>query len=141
LLVQGELFWRLTGHVQAKVGSLNARSTVAGLMARKELAPEQGAGIGLFIWDWPQGPASLPARVALLDELGLPGTVPYSQPIQTFADAEHWRDHWYRSPLPFASDLEIPLCPGAGRGAKSRFQGRSHRTDHTGAGAETGDTR
>ena len=104
LLVQGELFWRLTGHVQAKAGSLNARSTVAGLMARKELAPEQAAGIGLFIWDWPQGPASLPARVALLDELGLPGTAPYSQPIQTFADAEHWRDHWYRSPLPFASD-------------------------------------
>ncbi|QVW22972.1 NAD-dependent DNA ligase LigB [Pseudomonas hormoni] len=104
LLVQGELYWRLIDHVQAKAGSLNARSTVAGLMARKELAPEQAAGIGLFIWDWPQGPASLPARGAALDELGLPSTVPYSQPVQTFADAERWRDHWYRSPLPFASD-------------------------------------
>jgi DNA ligase (NAD+) len=104
LLVQGELYWRLIDHVQAKAGSLNARSTVAGLMARKELTPEQAAGIGLFIWDWPQGPASPPARVAALEELGLPSTAPYSQSVQTFADAERWRDHWYRSPLPFASD-------------------------------------
>jgi DNA ligase (NAD+) len=104
LLVQGELYWRLTHHVQANAGSLNARSTVAGLMARKALDPEQAAGIGLFVWDWPQGPDSVRARIAALDELGLPTTTPYSQPIQTLADAERWRDHWYRSPLPFASD-------------------------------------
>lgn len=104
VLVQGELYWRLTDHVQAKAGSLNARSTVAGLMARKELTAEQAGGIGLFVWDWPQGPASLPARVAALDEMGFPGTAPYSQPIKVFADAERWRDHWYRTPLPFASD-------------------------------------
>ncbi|WP_223414040.1 MULTISPECIES: NAD-dependent DNA ligase LigB [unclassified Pseudomonas] len=104
LLVQGELYWRLADHVQVKAGSLNARATVAGLMARKELNPEQATGIGLFIWDWPQGPAGLPARIAALDELGLPSIAPYSQPVQTFADAERWRDHWYRSPLPFASD-------------------------------------
>ncbi|MFD2884985.1 NAD-dependent DNA ligase LigB [Pseudomonas lini] len=47
---------------------------------------------------------NLPARVAALDELGFPSTAPYSQPIKAFADAERWRDHWYRSPLPFASD-------------------------------------
>lgn len=104
LLLQGELYWRLTDHRQAQAGSLNARSTVAGLMARKDLDPEQAAGIGLFVWDWPQGPANLPDRIATLDTLGLPSTAPYSQPIQTLAEAEHWRDHWYRSPLPFASD-------------------------------------
>lgn len=104
LLVQGELYWRLIDHVQVRAGSLNARSTVAGLMARKDLDPEQAAGIGLFVWDWPQGPASLPDRIAALEELGLPGTASFSQPIQTLADAERWRDHWYRSPLPFASD-------------------------------------
>ncbi|VVM84328.1 DNA ligase B [Pseudomonas fluorescens] len=104
MLLQGELYWRLTDHVQATAGSLNARSTVAGLMARKDLDPEQAAGIGLFVWDWPQGPPGLPERIAALDELGLPSTVPYSQPIQSLADAEHWRNHWYRSPLPFASD-------------------------------------
>jgi DNA ligase (NAD+) len=104
LVVQGELYWRLTDHVQAESGSLNARSTVAGLMARKQLDTEQAAGIGLFIWDWPQGPANLPARLVILDELGFPSTVTYSQPIKAVAGAEHWRDHWYRSPLPFATD-------------------------------------
>lgn len=104
LLLQGELYWRLTDHVQAQAGSLHARATVAGLMARKKLSTEHAAGIGLFVWDWPQGPASLPARVAALDELGFPSAEPYSHSIKVFADAERWRDHWYRSPLPFASD-------------------------------------
>jgi DNA ligase (NAD+) len=104
LLVQGELYWHLTDHVQAKAGSLNARSTVAGLMARKTLPPEYATGIRLLVWDWPQGPANLPERIATLDELGFPSTAPYSQPIQNLADAQRWRDHWYRSPLPFASD-------------------------------------
>ena len=104
LLVQGELYWRLTDHVQAQAGSRNARSTVAGLMARKTLSTEQADGIGLFVWDWPQGPASLPARIAMLDELGFASTAPFSQPISALADAERWRDHWYRTPLPFASD-------------------------------------
>lgn len=104
LLVQGELYWRLTDHVQSRSGSLNARSSVAGLMARKVLPSEQADGIGLFAWDWPQGPASLPARAAALVEMGFADTARYAQPIQRFADAEHWRDHWYRSPLPFATD-------------------------------------
>lgn len=104
LLLQGELYWRLTDHVQAQAGSLHARATVAGLMARKKLSTEHAAGIGLFVWDWPQGPASLPTRVAALDELGFPSSEPYSHSIKVFADAERWRDHWYRSPLPFASD-------------------------------------
>ncbi|MHC8405341.1 NAD-dependent DNA ligase LigB [Pseudomonas sp. TMB3-21] len=104
LLVQGELYWRLSDHVQVRSGSLNARSTVAGLMARKVLPPEQADGVGLFAWDWPQGPASLPARAAALVELGFANTAQYAQPISRFADAEHWRDHWYRSALPFATD-------------------------------------
>jgi len=104
VLVQGELYLRLTNHVQASAGSLFARSTVAGLMARKTLAPGQAANIGLFVWDWPKGPVDLPSRIDALDRLGFPGTASYSQPVRSLADAEHWRDHWYRSPLPFASD-------------------------------------
>ncbi|WP_460140751.1 NAD-dependent DNA ligase LigB [Pseudomonas sp. S2_E01] len=104
VLVQGELYWRLTNHVQASAGSLFARSTVAGLMARKALAPGQATNIGLFVWDWPKGPVDLPSRIDAIDRLGFPGTASYSQPVRSFADAEHWRDHWYRSPLPFASD-------------------------------------
>ncbi len=104
LLLQGELYWRLTDHVQAQRGSLNARSAVAGLMARKELSPVDANRIGLFVWDWPQGPASLPERLLALKALGFPDSEFYSQPVGAFADTERWRDHWYRSPLPFASD-------------------------------------
>ena len=104
LQLQGELYWRLTDHVQAKAGSLNARSTVAGLMARKELSTAQADGIGLFVWDWPQGPATLPERLTGLKALGFTQSVQYSHPVTRFADAEQWREHWYRTPLPFASD-------------------------------------
>ncbi|MVW85210.1 NAD-dependent DNA ligase LigB [Pseudomonas sp. PB101] len=104
LLVQGELYWRLSDHVQALAGSLNARTTVAGLMARKVLSPEQAAGIDLFVWDWPQGPANVLARDTALTLLGFPDTTAYSQPILSVFDAERWREYWYRSPLPFASD-------------------------------------
>ncbi|MBP5956042.1 NAD-dependent DNA ligase LigB [Pseudomonas anatoliensis] len=104
VLVQGELYWRLNKHVQARAGSVNARAIVAGLMGRKSLSTEQGAGIGLFIWDWPQGPADLPEQLSTLAALGFATTVPYSYPVQQFAEAQKWREHWYRSPLPFATD-------------------------------------
>ncbi|RON67781.1 NAD-dependent DNA ligase LigB [Pseudomonas fluorescens] len=104
LLVQGELYWRLTEHIQAQAGSVNARATVAGLMGRKTLSAEQAAGIGLFVWDWPQGPADLPERLSTLAALGFTATERYSHRAPQFADAQKWREHWYRSPLPFATD-------------------------------------
>ena len=104
LLVQGELYWRLNQHVQASAGSVNARATVAGLMSRKTLSAEQASGIGLFVWDWPQGPANLPERISTLATLGFATTAPFSQVIANLADAQKWREHWYRSPLPFATD-------------------------------------
>lgn len=104
LLVQGELYWRLNAHVQPRSGSINARATVAGLMGRKTLDAEQAAGIGLFVWDWPQGPIDLPERLSELQTLGFATTQTYAQPITRFEDARQWREHWYRSPLPFASD-------------------------------------
>jgi DNA ligase (NAD+) len=104
LVVQGELYWRLADHVQAIAGSLNARGTVAGLMARKTLSVEQAEGIGLFAWEWPHGPTSLPARIAELEKLGFSSSAQYTQVISSIAEVERWRDHWYRSPLPFASD-------------------------------------
>lgn len=104
LLVQGELYWRLHPHVQASSGSLNARATVAGLMARTNLTAQEGADIGLFVWEWPYGSGTLPERMTTLSELGFAGTLDYNQPVQALVDVEHWRDHWYRTPLPFASD-------------------------------------
>ena len=103
-VLQGELYWRLQGHVQAKEGSVNARSTVAGLMARNRMSPEQGQGIGLFVWDWPQGPASQVERLSQLSALGFTDSQTYSQPIEHFEHARQWREHWYNAALPFASD-------------------------------------
>ncbi len=104
LQLQGELYWRLDAHVQAQAGSANARGTVAGLLARKQLASAQGNGIGLFVWDWPQGPGQQAERLAQLAQLGFPDSQDYSVAIDTPEDAAHWREHWYRSALPFATD-------------------------------------
>ncbi|MGN8346122.1 NAD-dependent DNA ligase LigB [Pseudomonas sp. SMV71] len=104
LRIQGELYWRLSEHVQASSGGLNARGTVAGLMARHNLTAQEAAGIGLFVWDWPEGPDTLAERMTVLSELGFADALNYNQPVQNLADAERWRDHWYRTPLPFASD-------------------------------------
>jgi len=123
LLVQGELYWRLSEHVQARSGSVNARATVAGLMSRKSLSAEQAIGIGLFVWDWPQGPLDLPERISGLTTLGFATIEPYSHPVADLAEAQKWRDHWYRSPLPFATDgvvLRQRLRPSA-----ERWQARS----------------
>lgn len=103
-VVQGELYWRLEAHVQARSGSLNARATVAGLMARSSLTTQEASSIGLFVWDWPEGPDTLPERMTGLNALGFADTRDYHQPVRALADAEQWRDHWYRTPLPFASD-------------------------------------
>ncbi|WP_277589763.1 NAD-dependent DNA ligase LigB [Pseudomonas chlororaphis] len=104
LLLQGELYWRQSDHIQAKAGSLNARGQVAGLLARNQLDPRQASRIGLFVWDWPQGPSTLAQRLAGLKALGFAHSSEYSQRVSTFAEVRHWREHWYRSALPFASD-------------------------------------
>jgi len=104
LVLQGELYLRQEGHVQAQAGSANARGNVAGLLARKQLGREQGASIGLFVWDWPQGPDNQAERLAQLAALGFPDSQRYSTAITSLDEAAHWRLHWYRKPLPFATD-------------------------------------
>jgi len=104
LVLQGELYLRLPGHVQAQAGSANARGSVAGLLARKQLGRDQGAGIGLFVWDWPHGPDNQAERLAQLAALGFPDSQRYSTAITRADEAAHWRQHWYRTALPFATD-------------------------------------
>jgi DNA ligase (NAD+) len=104
LVLQGELYWRLTDHVQADGGSLNARSKVAGLLARKAITPDEAANVGLFVWDWPNGPEHLTERLAGLSAMGFTDSALYSKPLQNFAQAQQWREHWYRNALPFATD-------------------------------------
>lgn len=104
LVLQGELYLRLQGHVQAQAGSVNARSKVAGMLARNELPAQEAARIGLFVWDWPAGPASMNERMVGLSALGFDDSAQYSQPLEGFTQAQGWREHWYRNPLPFATD-------------------------------------
>lgn len=104
LTLQGELYWRRPGHIQRQDGGQGARSKVAGLMSRQTLSHEDAATIGLFVWDWPDGPAGMLERLQQLSALGFSDSATFSQPLRSVADASHWREQWYRSALPFATD-------------------------------------
>ncbi|QQU67195.1 NAD-dependent DNA ligase LigB [Pseudomonas fluorescens] len=104
VVLQGELYWRLNHHVQALKGGLNARSKVAGLMNRRQLSDAEAAGIGLFVWAWPDGPKDFTERLATLARWGFSDSQQYSQPVASISEAAHWRTHWYNAALPFASD-------------------------------------
>ncbi|PJI46587.1 MAG: NAD-dependent DNA ligase LigB [Pseudomonas sp.] len=103
LVLQGELYWRLPQHVQALNGGAGARGKVAGLMARKELSDE-GAQIGLFVWELPDGPLEMPERLARLRQLGFDDSAELTEAVAGPSEIEAWRERWYRQPLPFASD-------------------------------------
>ncbi|WP_315808256.1 NAD-dependent DNA ligase LigB [Pseudomonas sp. C9-3] len=103
LVLQGELYWRLPQHVQALQGGAGARGKIAGLMARKELGDE-GAQIGLFVWELPDGPLDMPERLARLRQLGFDDSANLTEPVTGQSEIESWRERWYRQPLPFASD-------------------------------------
>ncbi|MCL7462200.1 NAD-dependent DNA ligase LigB [Pseudomonas sp. NW5] len=102
-VLQGELYWRLDDHVQAREGGRGARAQVVGALARQPLDPAQAARIGLFVWDWPSGPASMETRLHLLQAAGL-DTATYSHPVTRAEQIAEWRQHWHRSALPFATD-------------------------------------
>ena len=104
VVLQGELVWRLPGHVQATAGGANARAAVAGALARATLDAATAAKIGLFVWDWPSGPADMPARLAGLRALGFADSAALTQPAVGLDDVKRWRDAWYRHALPFAAD-------------------------------------
>ncbi len=104
VVLQGELYWRLPGHVQADSGGVNARSAVAGALARDRLDDATAARIGLFVWDWPSGPADMSARLAGLQSMGLPDSVRYTQPVDSLDEVRRWREQWYHHAMPFAAD-------------------------------------
>lgn len=102
--LQGELYQKLERHIQSAHGSHQARSSVAGWLNRKQLDGQTGRQIGLFVWEWPDGPATMPERLQQLAGLGFSDTAAFSQPVIGMDDIRHWRGHWYNSPLPFATD-------------------------------------
>jgi DNA ligase (NAD+) len=104
IILQGELYWRLDDHIQADSGSAGARGSVAGAMTRQTLDHTTAEQIGLFVWDWPNGPVEMQARLDGLGAMGFKQSVALTQPVETATQARDWREHWYRHPLPFASD-------------------------------------
>ncbi|MBA2079476.1 NAD-dependent DNA ligase LigB [Rhodanobacter sp. PCA2] len=104
VVLQGELVWRLPGHVQADRGGVNARSAVAGALARATLDAATAARIGLFVWDWPDGPPGMAARLAGLAAMGFADSVALTQPAASLDDVKRWRERWYRHALSFATD-------------------------------------
>ncbi|HDZ46603.1 hypothetical protein LCGC14_0453590 [marine sediment metagenome] len=102
-IFQGELYWRLTDHIQSRSPSSGARGAVAGAMAQSSPEAATLERIGLFIWDWPDGPTEMPARIARLSDLGF-DTADYTYPLDERRDAAYWRDTWFNGPLPFATD-------------------------------------
>lgn len=103
LVLQGELYWRLSEHVQSRTGGAGARSRIAGLMNRQQLTDDERAAIGLFVWDWPNGPAQMTERLAQMTQAGL-DTARYTLPITDLRSAQTQRQHWFTEPLPFATD-------------------------------------
>lgn len=104
LVLQGEVYWRLPNHVQQRDGGVNARSSVAGALARDTLDPTTAAQIGLFVWDWPDGPADMPSRLAGLKAMGFSDSVRYTLPVTDIETVKRWRELWYAHPMPFAAD-------------------------------------
>lgn len=102
LVLQGELYWRFGGHRQ-KNGSANARGLASGAMASRVLSEEQAQRLAVFIWDWPDGPAAVPERLQALKAMGY-DTTDFTHRVSEVEEVVHWRKHWYRAPLPFATD-------------------------------------
>jgi DNA ligase (NAD+) len=104
VVLQGELYWRLADHVQAERGGVGARSKVAGALQRDRIDPAAAGNIGLFVWDWPDGPAAMQARLDGLRAFGFGDSVAYTVAVED-ADAVHdWREDWFHAVLPFAAD-------------------------------------
>ncbi|MFC3283526.1 NAD-dependent DNA ligase LigB [Litchfieldella rifensis] len=104
VILQGELYHRRRAHIQAELGSDGARSAIVGLMSRHELDIDGASQIGLFVWDWPNGPDPMQERLAMLGAWGFADSAYYSQPVVDVDEVGHWRQRWYRSELPFATD-------------------------------------
>lgn len=102
-VLQGELFLLREGHVQKQMGGMNARAKAAGMMMRQQVAADINQ-LGIFIWAWPDGPQDMAQRLALLRQGGFLYSAHFSHPVADVQQVEQWRQRWYTSPLPFATD-------------------------------------
>ncbi|NDO82342.1 DNA ligase B [Citrobacter sp. NCU1] len=102
-ILQGEIFLLQENHIQQRMGGMNARSKVAGMMLRAEHSSLLNS-LGIFIWAWPDGPQSMPERLQKLTDAGFSLTQRYTQPVNSVDDVEKARERWWTTSLPFATD-------------------------------------
>ncbi|MBP2169077.1 DNA ligase (NAD+) [Erwinia toletana] len=103
VVLQGEIYLPMTGHQQATMGGANARAQVAGALMRQQPSPLLES-LGVFIWAWPDGPASMAQRLSQLTAFGFGAESHWTQPVNTADEVAHWRERWFRQPLPFVTD-------------------------------------
>jgi DNA ligase (NAD+) len=115
VVLQGELFLQMTDHQQARDGGKNARAQVAGAMMRHDNSPLL-ARLGIFIWAWPDGPNSMPDRLAQLTQWGFGLAQSWSRQVSNEEEVAVWRDRWFHESLPFVTDGVVihqsPLSAG-----------------------------
>ncbi len=163
-VLQGELYLRRDDHVQAEVGDGGARAEVSGLMARDRLDDAEAARIGLFVWDWPDGPNDMDERLEGLAALGFVDTLAYTHPVVDLAEARRWRRALVPGPAALrhrrggaasglapgrrclagratrlGGGLEASAPGGAGRGARGGVPHRPHWPHHPAAPSAPGD--
>ncbi|ECF6563726.1 NAD-dependent DNA ligase LigB [Salmonella enterica] len=102
-VLQGEIFLQREGHIQQRMGGMNARSKVAGMLMRQDNASALNS-LGIFIWAWPDGPANMPERLSQLAKAGFSLTKKYSLVVKDASEVERARQSWLTSALPFVTD-------------------------------------
>lgn len=102
-VLQGEIFLPREGHIQQKMGGMNARSKVAGLLMRKDNASALRS-LGVFIWAWPDGPDRMAVKLRQLSAAGFTLTEKYTLLVKSAEDVERARTRWWTSGLPFVTD-------------------------------------
>jgi len=102
-VLQGELFLRRDNHVQHQMGGMNARAKVAGAMMRQDNSALLDH-IGIFIWAWPDGPATMDERLHALTRAGFDLTESWTHKVSSVEEVEKLRHRWLTSPLPFVTD-------------------------------------
>lgn len=103
VVLQGELYLKMTGHRQSIDGGVNARSKVAGAMMRTS-ATEILNQLGVFIWSWPDGPTVMSGHLERLSQLGFPVVSEFTRQVNSVDDVVRWRETWFVQPLPFVTD-------------------------------------
>jgi len=102
-VLQGEVYLQADKHVQQQMGGMNARSKVAGMLMRQGES-QSLSSLSLFIWAWPDGPVDMRERLKLLSASGFEQVSHYSHPVSRIQEVADWRERWFTSPLPFATD-------------------------------------